>query len=76
MVADASSLTADAWTGGLLGEGHRRWSRTREDGPFCVTKSLGERGKRISQVRDKVLVFVSSMEEWIVEWQKHLDGNH
>ena len=75
VVAGASSLVADGWTGGLPGDGHRRWSRAREDGPLCVTKSLGERGKRDSQVRDKVLVFVSSMEEWKIEWENPLDGN-
>ena len=75
VVAGASSLAADGWTGGLPGEGHRRWSRARADGPLCVAKSLGERGKRDSQVRDKVFVFVSSMEEWTIEWEKHLDGN-
>ena len=53
VVAGASSLAADGWTGGLPGEGHRRWSRAREDGPLCVAKSLGERGKRDSQVRDR-----------------------
>ena len=75
VVAGASSLAADGWIGGLPSEGHRRWSRAREDGPLCVAKSLGERGKRDSQVRDKVLVFVSSMEEWTMEWENPLDGN-
>ena len=75
VVVGASSLAADGWIGGLPGEGHRRWSRAREDGPLCVAKSLGERGKRDSQVRDKVLVFVSSMEEWTVEWEQHLESN-
>ena len=75
VVAGAGSLVADGSIGGLLGEDHKRWSRAREDGPLCVAKSLGERGKRDSQVRDKVLVFLSSMEEWTVEWEKHLEGN-
>ena len=57
------------------GGGHEGLPKAREDGPLCVAKILGERGKRDSQVRDKVLVFLSNMEEWIVEWEKHLEGN-
>ena len=51
VVAGASSLAADGWTGGLPGEGHRRWSFV------CRQKSWGERQAGLPSEGQSVGVF-------------------